>query len=246
MKNIIEALLIATDVPLPLDKICEITQQPADEVRCLIEELNRDYRETNRSFEIKEIAGGFQIYTLPQYAEWIVTLHKKKERLSRAALETLAIIAYHQPVTRAQIEQARGVDSSWILESLMVKGLIKTCGRLEAPGRPIKYGTTKEFLRYFALKDLSDLPEEEKFVLNIDAEGSDAKETTVSETASVPPSGASSEPPDNRTGPEEQAGQAEEGSFSPEDVFESTEHTEPDSVPPERGEELKPDDDQQE
>ncbi len=170
MKNIIEALLIATDVPLPLDKICEIVNQPPEDVRQMVEELNRDYRETNRAFEIKEIAGGYQIYTLPQFAEWIVILHKKKERLSKAALETLAVIAYHQPVTRADIEKARGVDSSWILESLMMKGLIKTCGRLDAPGRPIKYGTTKEFLRYFALNDLTDLPQEEKFALDLGGE----------------------------------------------------------------------------
>ncbi len=170
MKNIIEALLIATDVPLPLDKICEIVNQPPEDVRQMVEELNHDYRETNRAFEIKEIAGGYQIYTLPQFAEWIVILHKKKERLSKAALETLAVIAYHQPVTRADIEKARGVDSSWILESLMMKGLIKTCGRLDAPGRPIKYGTTKEFLRYFALNDLTDLPQEEKFALDLGGE----------------------------------------------------------------------------
>jgi len=167
MKNIVEALLIATDVPLPLDKICEILNQPKEEVRKAIDDLNRDYVETGRAFEIKEIAGGFQIYTLPQYAEWIVALHKKKERLSKAALETLAVVAYHQPVTRADIERARGVDSSWILESLMQKGLVKTCGRLDAPGRPIKYGTTRDFLRYFSLNDLSDLPKEEDFGLNI-------------------------------------------------------------------------------
>jgi segregation and condensation protein B len=167
MKNIVEALLIATDVPLPLDKICEILNQPKEEVRKAIDDLNRHYVETGRAFEIKEIAGGFQIYTLPQYAEWIVALHKKKERLSKAALETLAVVAYHQPVTRADIERARGVDSSWILESLMQKGLVKTCGRLDAPGRPIKYGTTRDFLRYFSLNDLSDLPKEEDFGLNI-------------------------------------------------------------------------------
>jgi segregation and condensation protein B len=167
MKNIVEALLIATDVPLPLDKICEIVSQPKEEVRKAIDDLNRDYLESGRAFEIKEIAGGFQIYTLPQYAEWIVALHKRKERLSKAALETLAVIAYHQPVTRADIEKARGVDSSWILESLMQKGLVKTCGRLDAPGRPIKYGTTRDFLRYFSLNDLTDLPKEEDFGLNI-------------------------------------------------------------------------------
>lgn len=167
MKNIVEALLIATDVPLPLDKMCEIIGQPKEEVRKAIDDLNREYTESNRAFEIKEIAGGFQIYTRPQFAEWIVALHKRKERLSKAALETLAVIAYHQPVTRADIEKARGVDSSWILESLMQKGLVKTCGRLDAPGRPIKYGTTRDFLRYFSLNDLTDLPKEEDFGLNI-------------------------------------------------------------------------------
>jgi segregation and condensation protein B len=167
MKNIVEALLIATDVPLVLDRIAEIVGQPPEEVRKAIEELNLEYKETGRAFEVKEIAGGFQIYTLPQFAEWIVALHKKKERLSKAALETLAVVAYHQPVTRADVERARGVDSSWILESLMQKGLVKTCGRLEAPGRPIKYGTTRDFLRYFSLKDLSDLPKEEDFGMNM-------------------------------------------------------------------------------
>jgi segregation and condensation protein B len=167
MKNIVEALLIATDVPLTLDRICEIVGHPGEEVRQAIDDLNREYKESGRAFEIKEIAGGFQIYTLPQYAEWIVALHKKKERLSKAALETLAVVAYHQPVTRADVERARGVDSSWILESLMQKGLVKTCGRLDAPGRPIKYGTTRDFLRYFSLNDLTDLPKEEDFGLNV-------------------------------------------------------------------------------
>jgi len=211
MKNIIEALLIATDVPLPLDKICEIVNQPAEDVRQMIEELNRDYRETNRAFEIKEIAGGFQIYTLPQYAEWIVILHKKKERLSKAALETLAIIAYHQPVTRADIEKARGVDSSWILESLMMKGLIKTCGRLDAPGRPIRYGTTKEFLRYFALNDLTDLPQEEKFALNLSREPAAepgpaenvADAGSEAEPAAAPESAPQENPDQERPSPED-------------------------------------------
>jgi segregation and condensation protein B len=90
-------------------------------------------------------------------------LHKRKDRLSKAALETLAIIAYHQPVIRADIEKMRGVDSTWILDSLLQKNLIKTCGRLPSPGRPIKYGTTKEFLRYFGIRDIGELPKEEDF-----------------------------------------------------------------------------------
>lgn len=163
MKQIIEALLIATDAPLSVDRIAGIINCPAEEVIRHIETLNQEYKETGRAFEIKELAGGFQIYTLPEYADFVGKLKQKKEKLSKAALETLAIIAYHQPITRAEVEKARGVDSSYILESLLEKGLIKTCGRLPTPGRPIKYSTTNEFLRYFGIRDLSELPREEDF-----------------------------------------------------------------------------------
>ncbi|MGQ9665306.1 MAG: SMC-Scp complex subunit ScpB [bacterium] len=163
MKQIIEALLIATDVPLSLQRIAEIINVSIEEVKQGIDTLNQEYKDTGRAFEIKEVAGGYQIYTLPEYADFVGRLKQKKEKLSKAALETLAIIAYHQPITRAEIEKARGVDSSYILESLLEKGLIKTCGRLPTPGRPIKYSTTNEFLRYFGIKDLSELPREEDF-----------------------------------------------------------------------------------
>jgi len=163
MKNIIEALLISTDTPLSIDRITEILDIPRDEIQKCIEELNNEYRASDRAFEIKEVAGGYQIYTLAQYAQWVTELHKRKEKLSRAALETLAIVAYHQPITRAEVEKTRGVDSSWILESLLQKGLIKTSGRVQAPGRPIKYATTNEFLRYFGINSLADLPKEEEF-----------------------------------------------------------------------------------
>lgn len=163
MKHIIEALLIATDTPLSLKKATEITNLPEDELKKYIDELNQEYRISGRSFEIKEIAGGFQIYTLPEFALWVGALHDRKSKLSKAALETAAIIVYHQPITRPEIEKLRGVDSSWVLDTLLQKGLIKTVGRLPVPGRPIKYATTKEFLRYFGIKDLSDLPREEDF-----------------------------------------------------------------------------------
>ncbi len=163
VKRLIEALLIATDMPLPVEKIIEITKLPEDEIRKHIDELNQEYSRSDRAFEIKEIAGGFQIYTLPEFALWVGALHDRRSKLSKAALETLAIIAYHQPITRPEIERVRGVDSSWVLDTLLQKGLIKTCGRLPVPGRPIKYATTKEFLRYFGIKDLSDLPREEDF-----------------------------------------------------------------------------------
>ncbi len=163
MKHIIEALLIATDIPLSLKKIIEITALPGDKIKQYIDELNQEYHVSERSFEIKEIAGGFQIYTLPKFADWVGALHDRKSKLSKAALETIAIIAYHQPITRPEIEKLRGVDSSWVLDTLLQKGLIKTCGRLPVPGRPIKYATTREFLRYFGINDLSDLPREEDF-----------------------------------------------------------------------------------
>jgi segregation and condensation protein B len=163
VREIVEALIIATTEPLPLRSIAEIVNVPESSVRAYIEELNSEYRATGRAFEIKEIAGGFQIYTLPKFAEWVGALHKRKERLSKAALETLAIVAYHQPIIRAEIEKYRGVDSTYMLDTLLQKNLIKTCGRLPSPGRPIKYGTTKEFLRYFGIKDLNELPNEEDF-----------------------------------------------------------------------------------
>ncbi len=163
MKRIIEALLIATDMPLSLKRATEITNLPEDEIRKFIDELNEEYHLSGRSFEIKEIAGGFQIYTLSDFALWVGALHDRKSKLSKAALETVAIVAYHQPITRPEIEKLRGVDSSWVLDTLLQKGLVKTVGRLPVPGRPIKYATTKEFLRYFGIKDLNDLPREEDF-----------------------------------------------------------------------------------
>jgi segregation and condensation protein B len=162
-KEVIEALMIATTEPLPIRNIAEIVNVPESTVRAYIDELNSEYSATGRSFKIKEIAGGFQIYTLPRFAESVGALHKRKERLSKAALETLAIVAYHQPIIRAEIEKYRGVDSTYMLDTLLQKNLIKTCGRLPSPGRPIKYGTTKEFLRYFGIKDISELPNEEDF-----------------------------------------------------------------------------------
>lgn len=155
--------MIATNSPLSLNRIAEIVKIPEEEIHKYIDELNQEYQMTNRAFEIKEVAGGFQIYTLPKFAEFVSALYEKKECLSKAALETLAIVAYHQPITRAEIEKRRGVDSVYILDVLLQKGFIRTCGRVQAPGRPIKYGTTQEFLRYFGINDLSDLPKEEDF-----------------------------------------------------------------------------------
>jgi segregation and condensation protein B len=163
LKQIIEALLIATDVPLSIPRIIDLTGGTSETITKHIRELNQEYAASHRAFEIKEIAGGYQIYTLPRFADWVGGLHDRKSKLSKAALETIAIVAYHQPITRPEIERLRGVDSSSVLDTLLQKGLIKTAGRLPVPGRPIKYATTKEFLRYFGIKDISDLPREEDF-----------------------------------------------------------------------------------
>ncbi len=165
MKNVIEALLFVTDSPLSIDRIKEICEIDPEEIRRLIAELNQEYEASNRAFRIKEIAGGYQLYTLPEYAPWIKELFQRRAeaRLSKAALETLAIIAYNQPITRAQIERLRGVDSTGVIATLISRRLVSTDGRLPGPGRPLKYITTKEFLRYFGLKDLSELPKIEEF-----------------------------------------------------------------------------------
>ena len=184
MKRALEALLIATDTPLSEKKIAEILNMSEQDIQRHVDELNQDYQSTGRAFEVKKIAGGYQIYTLPEFASYINALIEKKSSLSKAALETLAIIAYHQPLTRGEVEKLRGVDSTWILDALLEKGLIKTCGRLQAPGRPIRYGTTKEFLRYFGINDLADLPREEEFGEKISSMFSEKKEEPV---LSVPP-----------------------------------------------------------
>ncbi|RLA86025.1 MAG: SMC-Scp complex subunit ScpB [Deltaproteobacteria bacterium] len=160
LKRVIEALLFAHGDPLSLRDLEKVLPEwPRSEIKRALDELLKDYRRWGLSFTLQEVAGGFQFRTLPEYAQWIKRLRKVTPiKLSRAALETLAIVAYRQPVSRGEIEQIRGVDSGWVIGSLMEKGLIKPVGRKEAPGRPLLYGTTKKFLQVFGLKSLKDLP----------------------------------------------------------------------------------------
>lgn len=166
-KKIIEALLFVSDKPLSLDTMREVLEErriEATEIRAITEELNSEYASTGRSFQIKEIAGGFQILTDPVYSRWISLLYKKgPDRLTGPSLETLAIIAYKQPITRSEIEAIRGVNVERMLHSLEEKELVRTRGRLDAPGRPILYGTTTEFLQHFGLKSLEELPKLKEF-----------------------------------------------------------------------------------
>jgi segregation and condensation protein B len=119
-----------------------------------------DYEQEERSFTIEEIGGGFRLYTRPEYAPWVSRLKRREKefRLSPAALETLAIVAYRQPVLRAEVEKIRGVDVGGALKTLIDRGLVKVVGRAEEPGSPLLYGTTKRFLESFGLKDLGQLP----------------------------------------------------------------------------------------
>jgi len=159
-KSVLETLLFLSGEPITISTIKETTEFPDPEIKRLIDELMAEYKERNAGLIIVEIANGYQMVTNPEYAEWVKKFRSAhiSSRLSMPALETLAIIAYKQPVIRAEIEQIRGVNSDSAIRTLLEKRLIKIIGRKEAPGRPFLYGTTREFLQYFGLKDLTELP----------------------------------------------------------------------------------------
>jgi segregation and condensation protein B len=165
--SIIEAILMATDAPLPAPKIAEILGTGnASDVKEQIAQLNEQYAATGRSFRIEEIAKGFQILTVPVYNGWLkkVLSARADTKLTGAALETLAIIAYKQPVLRAEIEAIRGVAAGDIVNRLREMNMVKIVGRAEEIGRPMLYGTTKRFLEVFGLAGLEDLPKVEELV----------------------------------------------------------------------------------
>jgi len=159
--QVIEALLFSADIPLSAARLAELSGRvPAREVPVLVEVLNEKYAAAGLSFRIEGIARGYQMLTLPAYQPWLVKLDKQRgqARLSAAALETLSIVAYKQPVIRADIEAIRGVASGEVLTRLREIGLVKIVGRAEIIGRPMLYGTTRKFLDTFGLEDLDDLP----------------------------------------------------------------------------------------
>ena len=160
IKSLLESLFFVSDSPIRLETLVEILPESGQEAILEgIHQIQVDYENPWRGIELAEIAGGYQIRTKPRWAEWVNRLKKAKAvKLSPAALETLAIIAYRQPIIRPAIEEIRGVDSGSVLHTLLEKGLIKTMGRKDLPGRPIVYGTTKTFLELFSLNTLSDLP----------------------------------------------------------------------------------------
>lgn len=160
IKAVIEALIFASDTPLAPDKIHVILPEvEKTEIKEIIDQLVLEYNERQGGLCLQEVAGGFQFRTTPEIAQWVKKLKSTKPHsLSPQALETLAIVAYKQPIVKSEIEDIRGVDVGGPLKGLMEKKLIRIVGRKDVPGKPIIYGTTKKFLEVFNLKDITDLP----------------------------------------------------------------------------------------
>ena len=160
LKLILESLLFAAETPIQIRKFHDIFPEiPQNDLRELLMELAKEYENLSRSFYLREVANGYQLCTKAEYSEWIKKLKKTRPiRLSPATMETLAIIAYKQPITRAEIEQIRGVDTTGVLRTLLEKRVVKISGKKEVVGRPLLYGTTPTFLTMFGLKGLKDLP----------------------------------------------------------------------------------------
>jgi segregation and condensation protein B len=170
IRHIIEALLFATDEPLTLKQLSDVLSIPgeegnagrvtSDEIVTLIDGINHGLEQGGHVFRIIKVAGGYQFATRPEYAVWLgrMVREKSKRKLSLSALETLAVIAYKQPVTKPEIEAIRGVNADYVLHSLMERNMVTIVGRAATPGRPLLYGTTRDFLKHFGLNDLSELP----------------------------------------------------------------------------------------
>lgn len=184
IRRIVEALIFASDEPLSASVLRQLivesksngaaegspssaeadsarpTSIGIEDIRAIIASLDEEYRATHRAFRIVEVAGGYQFATLPEFAEWVGRLFREhaRRRLSQSALETLSIIAYKQPVSKQEIENIRGVNAEYVLKTLLEKNLITIVGRASTVGRPLLYGTTEEFLKYFGLRSLDELP----------------------------------------------------------------------------------------
>ena len=192
LKGILEALLFVTAEPIPVTRFLAllgaVTKQEVDQA---LASLSHDYEQEGRGLQLAEVAGGYRIVTKAEFAPWLKRLEKVKapSKLSRSALESLAIIAYKQPIVRGEVEQIRGVETSGVIRTLLERKLVRIVGRKEEPGRPIMYGTTKVFLEHFGLRDLSQLPplrefkelgESEQAMLPIDESEAVGGESVVS------------------------------------------------------------------
>ena len=210
LKDILEALIFVHRGVLDIKTMTAILKEDfsADEIRTALEELKTDYRERGGVIEFLEVAEGFQFGTREDAAEWIRRMdhYQHHRHLSKPALETLAIIAYRQPATRVEIESIRGVNVDRIVRNLIDKKLIRVMGRMDLPGKPLVYGTTREFLEYFGLKNLTELPTLEEF--------GDGEVKDESEEAPLLPLEEGDDGAKEELGGEEE----QQGEFVPEDV----------------------------
>jgi segregation and condensation protein B len=215
-KKIVEALVLASREPIAASRIAEIVPgcTPSD-VKGLLKELELDYERDDRAFEIWEVAGGYQIRTRAAFAGYVRQLQRERSfRLSRAALETLAVVAYKQPVTRAEIENIRGVDVGAVVRSLVERKLVRIAGHREVPGRPLLYATSKRFLEVFGFSRLEDLPtlrEIDDLVLPGMGDESEMDDATSAQEAVEGPGAAPLETPLEAPLPEAREGGAEGG-----------------------------------
>jgi segregation and condensation protein B len=173
LKDILEALIFISVEPLTLDRIKEVlADTPEEELRRALDELAQEYGRPGRGIRLLSAAGGYLFSTKSECDPWVRRLLQieRKSKLSRAAVETLAVIAYHQPATQAEIQAIRGVDSSYTVHTLLEKKLVKISGRKKAPGSPLLYKTTDRFLTYFGLNDLSELPSVEEVAKMLEEE----------------------------------------------------------------------------
>ncbi len=179
---LVEALVFAADRPLKAVQIAEIVEVEESAVYAVLETLCAQCDTQGRGVFLQEVAGGYQFRTRPEFAESLRKLGRQRPfRFSRAALETLAIVAYRQPITRPEIEYLRGVDSGSVIKTLMEKHLVRILGKKDVPGKPMIYGTTPEFLELFGLADLASLPTLQEFSDLVDDEGSISPESAVDE-----------------------------------------------------------------
>ncbi len=161
IRAILEAILFVSVEPLTVERcVAVLGQVTKADVRRALGRMEQDYRERAGALQLVQVAGGYRLVTRPEYASWIRRLEKAKSqaKLSRSAIEALAIIAYRQPVVRGELEKIRGVETSGVIRTLLERKLVRIVGRKDEPGRPIMYGTTKQFLEHFGLKDLAELP----------------------------------------------------------------------------------------
>jgi segregation and condensation protein B len=160
LKSIVESLLFISDVPLTIDRLCAILEEyEKGDVRSALDLLGEEYSREGRGICLAEVAGGYQLRSCPENADFIRRLVRGKTyKFSRSALETLAMIAYRQPITRTEVEYLRGVDSGAVLKTLLEKKMVRILGKKDIPGKPLIYGTTREFLELFSLPDLASLP----------------------------------------------------------------------------------------